>query len=240
MSNVKKIFVSLKNFLIFDIIFCDNYIAELFATIHNSNKKQFPHWNFSATRKKVIADYWFRQVLLHYTAIILLASFVLLISGISLQFLPFSVLSGGLVILITMTAFNYWPNYYSNFLPKLDTIIAEQEKIQNANEEIKKCKRTQFSIPSLTIIFYVFTKSANIPFPACNNNSAELLNNLYGADKDKLKQNLSRLYKLALLSAKERAEMQKAIDISRKFFENLDHAPAQKILDQLELKLQSL
>jgi alcohol dehydrogenase YqhD (iron-dependent ADH family) len=77
-----------------------------------------------------------------------------------------------------------------------------------------------------------------MPFPACNVNSAELLNNLYGADKDKLKQNLSRLYKLSTMSPKERAEIQKGIDTARNFFNALAHSPAQKILDQLELKLQ--
>jgi hypothetical protein len=134
---MKKIFVSVKNFLIFDLPFSKNHIAELFLTIHDSHQKQSPYWNFSATRKKVIADYWFKQVVTHYTAIIIIAIAVSLISGISLQFLPLSILLNGLVSLLVMTAFNYWPNYYSDFLPKLDTIIAEQEKIHASSEEIK-------------------------------------------------------------------------------------------------------
>ncbi|MDQ2720629.1 MAG: hypothetical protein M3Z26_12835 [Bacteroidota bacterium] len=137
-----------------------------------------------------------------------------------------------------MTAFNYWPAYYADFLPKLDTIIAEYEKKMEIAGEIKKCKRTQYSIPTLTIIFYVFSKAANIPFPACNDRSAELLNNLYGSDKDKIKQNLSRLYKLSRLSLREKAEMEKGIASAKAFFEELGYPQAQKILEQLELKLQ--
>ncbi len=130
------------------------------------------------------------------------------------------------------------PAFYSDFLPKLDTIIAEQENRKFFREEVKKCKRAQFSIPTLAIIFYVFSKASNMPFPTSNDRSAELLNCLYGADKDKIKQNLSRLYKIASLSPKERAEMQKGIDTSRSFFEAFGLSGAQVILDELELKMQ--
>jgi hypothetical protein len=134
--------------------------------------------------------------------------------------------------------FHYGPVYYSDFLPKLDTVIAEQESLRLVQEEVKKCKRTQFSIPTLTIIFYVFSKAFNMPLLPSNDKSAELLNGLYGADKDKLKQNLSRLYKVSKLSPKERAEMQKGIDSARSFFEALSLTPACIILDQLEVKIQ--
>ncbi len=47
-----------------------------------------------------------------------------------------------------LTAFNYWPVYYADFLPKLDTIIAQREKGNEIAGVIKKCNRTQYSIPS--------------------------------------------------------------------------------------------
>ncbi|MEP6949397.1 MAG: hypothetical protein ABI863_08990 [Ginsengibacter sp.] len=135
-------------------------------------------------------------------------------------------------------AFNYWPVYYADFLPKLDTIIAQYGKEMEIAGEIKKCKRTQYSIPTLTVIFYVFTKSANISFPACNDRSAELLNNLYGADKDKLKQNLSRLYKFSGLSIREKAEIEIRIASAKALFAEPGYQSGEKILQQLELKLQ--
>jgi hypothetical protein len=46
------------------------------------------------------------------------------------------------ICFVIVTAFNYWPVYYSDFLPKLDTIIAQHEKEIELAVEIKKCKRT--------------------------------------------------------------------------------------------------
>lgn len=169
--------------------------------------------------------FWHSQFFLILTAISNSSSFLI------------PVFFAGGISLFILTLFHYWPAYYSDFLPKLDTIIAEQEKLIVVQEEVKKCKRTQFPIPALTIIFYVFSKTGNISLLPSNDRSAELLNNLYGADKDKLKQNLSRLYKLSQLSPKERAEIQKGIAIARTFFESLDCKPAQAILDQLEIRL---
>ena len=80
-------------------------------------------------------------------------------------------------------------------------------------------------------------KICGISLLPANDASAELLNQLYGVDKDKIKQNLSRLYRLSRLSAKEKAEMHKGIDRARDFFAKLNYMSAPPILDQLELKL---
>ncbi|MCW3090479.1 MAG: hypothetical protein JWP81_1548 [Ferruginibacter sp.] len=234
---MKEILKRAKSFITFDFPLQTDHISARFNSIHSNYQQQFPHWSFTATRKKLIADFWFRQVLFHYTVLI---TFTILASsafGRTWHLSLLSVFIAASVSLITLILFNYWPAYYTDFLPKLDTIIAENEKLNGAANEIKKCKRTQFSISALTIIFYTFCKIGNIPILPSNDHSAGLLNNLYGADKDKLKQNLSRLYKLSNLSPKERAEIQKGIDTSRTFFELLDCSPAKKILDQLEVKL---
>jgi hypothetical protein len=104
-------------------------------------------------------------------------------------------------------------------------------------EETTKCKRTQFQAPTLIIIYYINSKISNTPLLPANDQSAGLLNKLYGSDKDKLKQNLSRLYKLPSLSAKERAEFLKGVENARKYFKELECTAAYKILDELELKL---
>ncbi len=227
-----------KSFITFDFPIQNDFISRQFASTLTNYKEQYHHWSLSATRRKIIANFWYRHVLLHHVVIITTATtFALLFTNNWHSLLPSVFLTGGISFII-ITAFNYWPTYYADFLPKLDTIIAAYENEIRAAGEIKKCKRSQYSIPTLTIIFYVFSKAGNIPLPACNDSSAELLNNLYGADKDKLKQNLSRLYKFSGLSVRERAEVQKGIDNARAFFEALYYQPAQKILQQLELKLQ--
>ena len=228
----------IRSFILFELPLQVDVISTQFGTTHESYQKQFPYWNFTATRKKLISIYWLRVVFSHYFVVLGLASLIVFPLSQSWSGFLFSIFLGGLVSLFTLILFHYGPSYYSDFLPKLDTVIAEQESLRLLQEGAKKCKRSQFSIPTLTIIFYVFSKASNAPVLPSNDRSAELLNGLYGADKDKLKQNLSRLYKPSLLSPKERAEMHKGIDTSRSFFEALSLRSAQVILDQLEIKMQ--
>jgi hypothetical protein len=234
---MKEILSRVKSFIIFDFPLRNDYIRELFTNTHARYQKDFSHWSLNATRKKVIAEFWYRQVLIHYSVVIAIGVLTAIPFFGNWHSLLLSLFLSGGIIFITLMAFNYWPMYYADFLPKLVTIIAEEEKLIEAEDEIKKCKRTQFSAPSLAIIFYVFCKTSKIPLLASNDHSAQILNNLYGTDKDKLKQNLSRLYKLSNLSPKERAEIQKGIDTARSFFEAFDFSEAQQVLDHLQLKL---
>ena len=151
--------------------------------------------------------------------------------------LPASILIAGLPTLFTLTAFVYFPSFIWNFLPNLEIVTDELEKLTTKPAETTKCKRTQFQAPTLIIIYYVNCKISNTPLLSANDHSAGLLNKLYGSDKDKLKQNLSRLYSLSSLSAKEHAEMKKGIENARSFFKETGNTNSTKILDELELKL---
>lgn len=235
---MKGIVKMIGSFLLFDLPLQADVISSQFATTHDSYQKQFAHWSFPATRKKLISAFWLRSALYHYLVILGLAAVIIMPLTPNWRIFLLSVFLGGLASFFTLILFHYGPVYYSEFLPKLDTVIAEHESLKLASGEIKKCKRTQFSIPTLTIIFYVFSKASNTPMLPSNDQSAELLNCLYGADKDKLKQNLSRLYKVSKLSPKERAEMQKGIDAARSFFADISLEIAPTILDQLEVKIQ--
>jgi hypothetical protein len=237
---MKETLCRMKSFLIFDSPLRNDYIRELFVKTHANYQKDSPHWSLSASRKKVIAEFWFGKVLIHFLVILTIGILVAAIPfGGNWHSLLMPLFLAGIISFIGTTAFSYWPMYFADFLPQLDTIIAEEQKAKEAEEEIKKCKRTQFSIPSLVIIYNVYTQAGNMSLLPVNDRSAELLNNIYGADKDKLKQNLSRLYKpSSQLSPKERAEFQKGIENARTVFEALNSQAALKILDQLELKLQ--
>ena len=235
-DNVKMI----RSFILFDLPLKVDVISTQFAATHDNYHKQYAHWSFTATRKKLISNFWLRLVLYHYLIILGLAAVIVFPFTENWNGYLLSIFPGGIISLFILILFHYGPVYYSDFLPKLDTVIAEQESLRVIHEEVKKCKRLQFSIPTLAIIFYVFSKASNMPLVPSNDRSAELLNCLYGADKDKLKQNLSRLYKVSKLSPKERAEMQKGIDTSRTFFEALSLVQARVILDQLELKIRQI
>jgi hypothetical protein len=237
---MKELLRKVGSLIMFETPLKNNAIRESFDKMHVSYQGKYPYWSFSATRRKVIAEFWFKQVFSHFSIILAIGVLVALIQfGGNWHPLLMPLFLAGIISFIGITAFSYWPMYFADFLPQLDTIIAEEQKTKEAEEEIKKCKRTQFSIPSLVIIYYVNTQVGNMSLLPVNDRSAELLNNIYGADKDKLKQNLSRLYKPSCqLSPKERAEFQKGIENARTAFEALNSQAALKILDQLELKLQ--
>ena len=229
-----------KSFIFFESPLQTGLINQFFTETHDRFQGVYPHWSFEATRKKVIYRFWSGQVSQHFLAIFLLAALLIAPFISSGHFLLLSFSIAGFLSFMVILSRIYWPVYYSDFLPVLDTIIAEKQKIQDAGLELKKCKRSQFSIPTLTIIYYVFSKTSDIALLPANDRSAELLNQLFGADRDKLKQNLSRLYQISRLSAKETAEMEKGIDKAGEFFEDLDFPPASKILNQLEFKLQKI
>jgi hypothetical protein len=214
-----------------------NNIRTLFSAEHEKYLELYPVWNPKATRRLVIANYWFREVLLHFGLILGMALIVTIHHYNSWLTLFAAILIGGLPALLSLTAFIYAPSFLYNFLPKLEVVSAEQEKLAAQSQEASKCKRTQFLAPTLIVIYYVISKISNTPLPPANDQSAGLLNKLYGSDKDKLKQNLSRLYRLSSLSAKERAEMKKGIENARSFFKETGHTTSSKFLDELEFKL---
>jgi len=195
-----------------------NTIRSLFIAEHEKCLQQNPTWNLKATRRLVIANYWFTDILIHYGTIMAVAVIFTLPQCISWLTIPASILFASIPALFSLTAFVYFPSFVWNFLPNLEVIIGEQEKLALKVEETTKCKRTQFEAPTLIIIYYVNSKISNIPLLPANDQSAGLLNKLYGSDKEKLKLNLSRLYKLSSLSAKERAEMLKGVEKARDFF----------------------
>jgi hypothetical protein len=214
-----------------------NTIRSLFIAEHEKHLELHPAWNLKATRRLIIGTYWFRETLMHFGLIIAIAVLLTLPHCNSWRSLLAAILIGGLPVLISLTAFNYFPCFYWNFLPKLEVICGELEKLATQVEETTKCKRTQFQAPTLIVIYYVNSKISNAPLLPANDHSAGLLNKLYGSAKDKLKQNLSRLYRLPGLSAKERAEMLKGVEQARSFFKETGHTNSSKILDELELKL---
>ncbi|MDN3655118.1 hypothetical protein QWZ08_05750, partial [Ferruginibacter paludis] len=222
---MKELMQQAMSLLMFDMPIQPDYIRSTFTTTHLNYQQVFLHWSPEATRKKLIAAFWYRQVLFHFALMISLAFVVAILSGMaSFKLLLVTFFPVGIILLITFSFFLYLPFYYRDFLPTLDMVMAEKEKSVLADETLKKCKRSQHSIPSLTIIFFVFCKLSGVTVPPANDPSAMLLNSLLGVDKDKLKQNLSRLQKISRLTPKEKAELQKGIEVARQFFAALDAA----------------
>ncbi len=229
----------IKDLALFDLPVNGEKIENLFIETHSHFQKLSPNWTLSATRYKMIYIFWFKEVFSHFILLLFLAVLYSITLGLCSQIFLQSLLLGSFCSFFILAVWIYWPAYFSEFLPKLDSIIDEKEQIRLAELERCKCRRTQYSCPSLVIIYFVYCKISEIPLLPANETSAELLNKLYGVDKDKLKQNLVRLCQLHKLSPKEMAEMSKGIANARDFFASLGYWEAAKILDKLELKMVS-
>lgn len=69
------------------------------------------------------------HVLIHFALLygIAVLSTLLFIDDFNLYFLPSGFIAGCIGFLVLLIA-NYWPSYYTDFLPKLDTLIDRREK----------------------------------------------------------------------------------------------------------------
>lgn len=126
---MKKNLMRLSSLLQFELPLSYNHLSLQFSSEHQKQLLRFPTWSLQATKKQIIARYWFCDVVLHFIFLFGTAAvFTVVSSGrLDLSFIPASILSGGIAFLI-LFILNYWPSYYLDFLPKLDSLVDEQQK----------------------------------------------------------------------------------------------------------------
>jgi hypothetical protein len=78
---MKEMMRKVKFFITFDFPIQSDFISAQFASTHTNYQKQYQHWSLSASRRKVIADFWFHHVLLHYTFIVTTAIIIYVFTG---------------------------------------------------------------------------------------------------------------------------------------------------------------
>lgn len=95
-----------------------NIIRSLFIAEHGKFLKFNPGWNLKATRRLIVANYWFREVLMHFVTLMTIAVLFTLPLYLYNNWLtlPASILIAGLPALFTLTAFVYFPSFIWNFL----------------------------------------------------------------------------------------------------------------------------
>jgi len=122
-----------------------NIIRRLFTTEHEKYLQIYPAWNFRATRRILIASYWFREALLHFGVILSIALIFTIHQYNSWLTLFGSILLASIPAIFSLTVFIYLPSFFWNFLPKLEMVTGEQEKLAVQVQEPTKCKRTPVS-----------------------------------------------------------------------------------------------
>jgi hypothetical protein len=137
-----------KSFLNFDLPLDNRYITEIFSTTHTRLQTISPSWSLKATYKKIAARYWFWYVLTHFATLYALAVIVTLPFNTSFgQFYLAAVVTAGIISFIILSITQYGPSFFSDFLPKLETITFEFETCQNEllKDRLQRTLQNQFS-----------------------------------------------------------------------------------------------
>jgi hypothetical protein len=234
---MKKNLQRLASFATFDLPLNVGYNQLQLLAIHKEKTATTPRWNIEGTRRKLIAHYWYGHVLYHFLSLFGVALLVILLFSPYFNLLYLSVLCmmGGISFGVVYFCI-YLPSFSSAFLPQLETLVANHKRAQIEIPQTKSAK-TQSKIPALTVTLYALFKTAGVERVASDAFSAQMVNRLTGVDTDSIKENLRRIIHPKNLTPKERAEIVKGIAVARGYFEKLDHLPAIKLLDELEMKL---
>lgn len=237
---MKQILTRLQSFATFDRPLANSHIHQTFVAIHENYRNYIQGWSLKATRKKVIADYWYKHVLTHFSALYLAAVFIDLPFIINFnQFLLPGMFLAGLLNLPILTFCIYGQFFYFDFLPKLDTIIENYEGKQL--QHLKKCQQAQMSNLAVVVVYYSLANAGGLSIWGTNRQYGERLMHLFGKDPDDMSKALKLITcKTAKLTHHKQTEIGKSLEEARSFFEAIEFPQGIKVVDQLDLKLMTL
>ncbi|MEP7277418.1 MAG: hypothetical protein ABI813_02135 [Bacteroidota bacterium] len=227
----------LGSFLTFEYPLQIANISAQFFSIQLKQQIEIPGWGATATRQKLISDYWFIHVARHFA---LMFGFS---TGISLgihgsfenQYL-LSVLVAGILCYPVLYFFHYRPYFSATFLPRLETIKEAYERREL--EQMEKCRKAQLPNPTLIMIHYAIDKASGINAMQLNERFAGCLTKLYGVDPRSLKSSMDMLLGSSIkrkdLKGRGRTEISNRFTEAYQFFEELGFPKAIEILRSLE------
>jgi hypothetical protein len=232
---MKDLMQKVMSFITFEFALDRHSLGQQFSKTHTSQQKDIAYWSTNSTRQKIISKYWFELVLSHFVFLFSVPVILLLLMFPGRELALPVVFVAGITTFIALLLFNYWPNFYSDFLPKLETIKETYERKQL--EQLEKCKRAQLSNPALVLIYYVFDKVSGINSLRCNDHYAAMLMKLYGVDQGRLKKNLELIFgSRKHLSERKATEISNRFEEARNFFEAIEFTKGLSILSELEQK----
>lgn len=212
------------SFITFDSPLQNQQISLKFSETHLQRLAEIGQWSPNATRQQLVSYYWYTHVIGHFAVLFGLPAVILflLFGGFSQPdvFLV-NVFVAGPIVYLGLYLFHYRPEFNSTYLPRLETVKEVYEKKQL--EKFEKCRQSQLSNFSLTLFFYVLTKTNNLNTISCDDHSANLLRKLYGVDSGSMKKNLE-----LILGTDKRKNMsdRKITEIRNRFAETYDYLEA--------------
>lgn len=228
----------IKSFLFFEFPLQPGYISARFRETQYLGENEFTGWGTTATRQKMIYEYWFTIVVRHFLALIIIPAIFILISGDQGQFpvLLLGILSAGLICFTIIYLFHYRPYFDSIFLPRLETIKESYDRKESG--KLEKCRKSQLSNFALTLVFYAIDKTCNMNTLQCNDQSANRIARLYGVDPGSLKNNLRLIFgKGKALSSRKYTEIRNQFEEAYMFLEEINFTQGIAHLRRLEQKV---
>ena len=228
------------SFISFDLPLEKAHIASQFASFHIKSQEHSPEWSTTATRQKLIAEYWYTHVIGHFAVLFALPALVIIaISGGFTQLPQYltSFFIGGLICFLVLYVAIYRHYFTSFYLPQVETVKEEYER--KVSQQLEKCRQAQLSNFALSLVFYVFDKASGINVLQCNDHFARLQMKLFGVDHGSLKKNLELILgKKKDMTDKKRkqTEIRRQFEEAYAFFEELQFPQGALILKELESK----
>ena len=230
-------FRKLKSFILFEQPFNHKYLAIHFRLSHEKHQTYFKSWPVAATRRKLINDFWF-WALCHYAALVSICGIVFLavLVSFNLSYL-LTVLVVGILLYLPLYVLLYRPAFSSDFLPILETVIAEFEGDQRIWAE--KCKQEQLSTRGLVLLYYVLDVCAEINYLTPSDKSASLLLKIFGVSQKGLKNELDLLFKKekrAKIEQRKQTEITKSFEEVYAILEEMQFPRGVQMLKEIEIR----
>lgn len=232
----------LKSIFILELPANYQYLSASFRQAHQLQCNFYPNWPIEATSRQLISDYW-TNILRHYLLMLgigMLITLLFLDQQSIFNGMLFSVLAlTGFLVYLPLYFIVYRPIFFQEFLPRLAAARAEFEGKERLHAE--KCKQAQMSNTALAIIFYVFTKTSEIPLNKVDMQLGNQLMTLFGSNPDSLQKALKLITcKGPAIGPHKQTELEKSFEEARCFFGKLKFSRGLEIVDHLERRCRRL
>lgn len=198
----------LKSFFTFDLPVNYKYLYIRFRQTHERQRYLYSSWPAEATRRKLISDYW-SNVLFHYLLLFSLSTLFVSLSSIvytSFEGIYFpTLIMLGVFTYLPLYFMIYRPTFNREFLPNLETVIAEYEGGQQLWME--KCKKDQPTVRALAFFFYVLDKTGKINYLSDSDKCADHLHKIFGVSTKAMKTELDLIFKDIIFKKDKRPKL---------------------------------
>lgn len=233
----------IQSFATFDLPINYNYIYSRFHKTHEDYCSSYAVWPTTATRHKLISDYW-GNVLRHYLLLVGVSTLFVILTNSPLIFakgIQLGVLfMMGALAYVPLYYFIYRPTFNDDFLPKLETAIMAYEGKEQA--WLEKCKQDQLSNRALVLLFYVLEKTSKLSFLSPTDKCADQLHQIFGVSPKGMKNELELVFKkdkLVKPDSRHYLEVFKSFGEAYTLLEAMQFNEGVQHLKELELRLKN-